>query len=107
MFCRKCGKEIPGESNFCPNCGYNKGNIPVSSISRKLSVVKGFIIFQMICGVFCLFIPTIVGACALNQLGSAKKTEELTTIAVLSIIFGCSIGDLLMFTLHDEDLRRI
>lgn len=107
MFCRKCGKEIPEESNFCPNCGYNKTNEGYPSISRKFSVTKGFIIFHMICGVFMFFIPTIVGACALGQLGSVKKVEELTTVAILCIIFGCSIGGLLMFTLHDEDLRSI
>ncbi len=25
MFCSKCGREFPGESTFCPNCGDNLG----------------------------------------------------------------------------------
>ena len=106
MFCRNCGKEMPDDSDSCPNCGYYKQNTISTHISSKLSVIKGFFIFHMILGVFFFFIPTIVGACALNQLGNSKKVENLTTMAVLSIIFGCTIAGLLMFTLHDEDLRR-
>ncbi len=26
MFCQKCGKQIPDDARFCPNCGYNGGN---------------------------------------------------------------------------------
>ena len=31
MYCTKCGKEIIGESRFCPNCGAPIGEAPVAA----------------------------------------------------------------------------
>ena len=31
MFCGFCGKEIPDNSNFCPNCGKQQGSKPMGN----------------------------------------------------------------------------
>ncbi len=36
MFCRKCGKEIPDDSEFCNKCRTPTGVQPVASENSKL-----------------------------------------------------------------------
>lgn len=40
MFCRKCGKEIPDDSVFCPKCGFNLGDVSNSSQVEPVQSVQ-------------------------------------------------------------------
>ena len=38
MYCENCGKEIPGDSKFCPECGAKVSEEPGSEISEEITV---------------------------------------------------------------------
>lgn len=43
MYCRYCGKELPNDSNFCPNCGEkqkNESSVRQSSLEHFLKEHK-------------------------------------------------------------------
>ncbi len=108
MFCKKCGKELDDEAIFCPNCGvatdnYKNSTQPISS-STKLTLAKVFILIGSIFGFFAIF-PPIVGCIAYNKLQTAKHKSELTTMAVLTLLFCNTIAGIIMLCLEDSDLQ--
>jgi predicted nucleic acid-binding Zn ribbon protein len=70
MFCPKCGKEVPEDSSFCPNCGYHlMPEIPETKTEEKNSylvtllavgVVTLFLSFKAQAFVFITFIIVII-----------------------------------------------
>lgn len=105
MYCRKCGSEIFDEAVVCPKCGCptqaaTKSN---SKSSGKITAAKIFIILSAIFGIFLLFIPTIVGCFAISKLDTAKSKNDITTMAIMTLIFCNTIAGILMLTMTDED----
>ncbi len=64
---------------------------------------KVFIIISMVLGFFYI-VPLIVGIFALNKLENAKKKEELTGMAVITLLFCSTIAGILMLCMSDKDL---
>jgi len=64
---------------------------------------KVFIIISMVL-LFWLIIPIIVGIFALQKLNQATKKDELTTIAIVTLIFCSFLGGLFMLFITDQDL---
>ena len=59
MYCAKCGKSIPDDSVFCPECGYNLGKAasavshrpgaePVISETMNIGIIVGSVILPLI-----------------------------------------------------------
>lgn len=52
MFCKNCGKEIADNVKFCPECGYNFGDIPTEKEEQKVNpaanLVGAIIVFALI-----------------------------------------------------------
>lgn len=67
------------------------------------TAAKVFTIIGMITG-FWMIIPLIVGFIALKKLKTAQTKAELTTIAIVNLIFCSLIGGILMLCLKDQDL---
>ena len=44
MYCRKCGKELPENTNFCPECGAAQNEM-AGKISRKSRTVAALLAF--------------------------------------------------------------
>lgn len=70
------------------------------------TAAKVFIILGMIC-TFYLIIPLIVGFIALKKLKTATSKQELTGIAVVTLIFCSLIGGILMLCLNDKDFAEV
>jgi len=68
------------------------------------TAAKVLIIISMVCG-FWMIIPLIVGAIALKKLNTASSKNELTGIAVCTLLFCSLIAGILMLCLKDEDLQ--
>ncbi len=51
MFCPKCGKEIPEDATFCPNCGSTQRTAPLPPQRRRPGGITGLSILGMILGV--------------------------------------------------------
>lgn len=65
---------------------------------------KVFIIIGMIFG--CIWvIPLIVGFVALSKLGTARCKNDLTAIAVLTLLFCSLLGGIFMLCISDEELK--
>lgn len=106
MYCRNCGNEILDDAVVCPKCGCQVKPITnQSSSNAKVTVAKIFIILSCIFGFFLFFIPTIVGIIAYNKLSHAKTKNELTGIAICTLIFCNTIAGIIMLTINDEDLN--
>lgn len=67
------------------------------------TAAKVFIIISMVFGAIVIF-PIVVGAIALGTLETAKNKDELTTIAILTLIFCSPIAGILMLCMSDDDL---
>ena len=67
------------------------------------TAAKVFIILGMIFS-FYMILPLIFGFIALKKLKTATKRDELTVIAILTLLFCNVIGGILMLCLKDEDL---
>lgn len=87
MFCRKCGKEIPDNANFCSYCGTQIGaftNTPASTLAGESNVlaVAGFILafFVPIAGLIC----SILGRRDAPKYGGGK--DLATAGIVISIV---------------------
>ena len=70
------------------------------------TAAKVFIILGMICG-FWAILPLIFGIIALKKLKTATTKDELTTTAILTLLFCNLIGGILMLCLKDEDLAPV
>ncbi len=64
---------------------------------------KVFIIIGMVFG-FLYIIPLVVGAIALNKLANARRKEELTGVAICTLLLCSTIGGILMLCLNEKDL---
>ena len=87
MFCRKCGKEIPDNANFCFCCGTQVDaptNTPASTLAgeRNVLAVAGFILafFVPIAGLIC----SILGRRDAPKYGGGK--DLATAGIVISIV---------------------
>ncbi len=67
------------------------------------TAAKVFIILGMIFG-FWTILPLIFGIIALKKLKTATTKQELTTTAILTLLFCSLIGGILMLCIKDEDL---
>lgn len=43
MYCKKCGKEIPNDANYCSYCGANQGSNNYECVARVMGIMKTFI----------------------------------------------------------------
>ena len=66
------------------------------------TVAKVFTIIGMITGAIAI-VPIIVGALALKKMNTATCKADLTTMAILNLIFCNLIGGICMLCLKDED----
>lgn len=41
MFCKNCGKQIPDDAAFCPNCGAATNVVPPPSVSANANTSSG------------------------------------------------------------------
>jgi len=51
LYCSNCGKEVPEEAAFCPNCGFPQRGIPIQLQRRRPTGVSIISILGMIFGV--------------------------------------------------------
>lgn len=92
MYCRICGKEIPDDSNFCPNCGTEiKANTEVlddtkesehnveKSVPKKANKNVGCSTILVIVGFFLLSLlfKPFIKQCSRQQI---RKTQETTGV---------------------------
>lgn len=54
MYCRYCGKELPSDSNFCPNCGANQKEKVVERDSELKSFFSNHKILLYSYGLWCI-----------------------------------------------------
>ena len=67
------------------------------------SAAKIFIIIG-ICVGFWAIVPLVVGIIALKRLESAKKSSDLVTIGILTLLFCTRIGGILLLCMREDDL---
>lgn len=66
---------------------------------------KVFVIIGMALGFF-LIVPLAIGVNALDKINTAKKQEELKTIAILTLFFCSFLGGIFMLLIDDDDLKE-
>lgn len=66
---------------------------------------KVFVIIGMALGFF-LIVPLAIGVNALDKINTAKKKEELKTIAILTLFFCSFLGGIFMLLIDDDDLKE-
>ena len=70
-----------------------------------MKTIKFFIILGMILGAILIF-PIIVGAITLNRLNEAKKKEDITGVAICTLIFCSVIAGILMLCMTEDDFAK-
>lgn len=68
------------------------------------TAAKVFIIIGMVVG-FWMILPLIFGFIALNKLKNAKSKDELTVVAILTLLFCNLIGGILMLCIPAEEFN--
>ena len=111
MFCKKCGKEIPDDSAFCPKCGaqvnmaqpsgenssfdYYANQAKQEVQKYNIWAIVGFVlslvplIFPL--GMFSLVVGTSAFVISIFAAKQTKATEEKGIVfAILGIVFGAT-----------------
>lgn len=70
-----------------------------------MKTIKFFIILGMILGAISIF-PIIVGAITLNRLNQAEKKEDITGVAICTLIFCSVIAGILMLCMTEDDFVK-
>ena len=105
MFCKKCGREIPDDSAFCPKCGANTTGANTTGASNtaalpKISLQKSD--YMMIIAVILAVFPVIVSLSVFSLLLEAaaivicikvlfenkKRTMLSIVLAIVVALFG-------------------
>ena len=105
MFCKKCGKEIPDDSAFCPKCGADTTGANTTGASNtaalpKISLQKSD--YMMIIAVILAVFPVIVSLSVFSLLLEAaaivicikvlfenkKRTMLSIVLAIVVALFG-------------------
>ena len=68
------------------------------------TAIKVLTIIGMVVGCWWI-VPIIVGIFVLKKLEEAKTKSELTTMAILNLLFCNTIAGILMLCIKDEDLQ--
>lgn len=68
MFCSNCGKEIPDDSTFCPECGFKVGGAPVNKVAGNFD--------------FNLIVTTIKNP----SISCLNKIESIIVICVYAVL---------------------
>ena len=81
MYCRNCGREIPDNSLYCPECGANQKPIPQAGQQTEETKVWGVlsIVFAAIPALVLLgIIFGVIGLCTYKQ----KENQKLCWIGI-------------------------
>ena len=86
MFCKKCGKQIPDDANFCPYCGKHlNGEIPPQKNNSIRNIIIGAI-------VFILFVTALTTRNnSTDSASGAGMMNLLMIIVIISIFVGIFI----------------
>jgi hypothetical protein len=86
MYCAKCGKTIPGDSVFCPECGYNLVTVgPAASspaVAAEPAVSEALNIGTIVGSIILPLIGIIMGIIYLRDGNPAKKKAGKTWLWV-------------------------
>ena len=100
MFCRKCGKEIPDNANFCSYCGTQIGaftNTPASTLAGESNIlaVAGFILafFVPIAGLIC----SILGRRDAPKYGGGGKGLATAGIVISIVTTALAVSAVIVY----------
>lgn len=94
MFCKKCGKQIPDDANFCPYCGEHlNGKLPTQQTSYSR-------IFIVICIIFGLITLGYIGFGKNSTPQETSGMMNLLMIIILPVVF------YLLYKLIDKFINR-
>ena len=83
MFCSSCGKTIPNDSEFCPECGLSLKNSPTQKTTQSgQSWTNGAMIGLVIATVLIPLVGIVMG---IINLKDAHKGGQATTLLIVGI----------------------
>jgi hypothetical protein len=102
MYCKKCGKQIPGDSKWCPFCGQKNCSVNWDKIITCISCF-----FCLLSSAFFI----VAGWCSINYIRNASfsiRNEPLDFLVatVTWIAFGLGASCLVVFGLLLDNYRK-
>ena len=96
MYCQKCGKEIPNDSNLCPYCGVSLKNQTENKPPKKkkgcLFGCLGFIIIIILFGVIASCSNNSSNNTSNNTTSSTNTTNSSATVSSISSVPESELG---------------
>lgn len=90
MYCKKCGKELQGENEYCSSCAINTSEVRVNNSStpkKKGSLIRG--IFMVLGGIFAFMIVV----CVLIAIFGDDSTDNNDNHTISSNISNDDVND--------------
>lgn len=91
MYCSKCGKEIPNNSQFCQHCG-NRLEIDIQQENQEIEIKQGKVIIHSYTGFYIVNPPVkiYIGDTLITKLDKGK-TFEYTITQTITLTIKCGI----------------
>lgn len=79
MYCGNCGKEIPNDSTFCPDCGAKTGN--TENGSAKIDSQKVKKVIRLFCPIIAVILVALIGIKVFSYIQSIPSEKEIQAVA--------------------------